>query len=105
MTTTPLELVLTKKQLEVFSIVRDAGIMGITIDRLESKLYDHELDPPLTARNCTYVHINLANKKLALFDLKIIAVSRRYIVVRLKDAPRPRTRVLRYRRDRHMWAI
>jgi hypothetical protein len=102
MTTTPLELVLTAMELEVFSIVRDAGVMGIAPERLEGALYDHMLDPPLTARNAMYVHINNANKKLALFGLKIAAINRRYLVLSLRVAPKPRQRVIRGRR---MWAF
>jgi hypothetical protein len=102
MTTTPLELVLTAMELEVFSIVRAAGVMGIAHKQVEDKLYDHRLDPPLAARNCVYVHINGANKKLALFGLKIAAVNRRYLILSLRVAPKPRQRVLRGRR---MWAI
>jgi hypothetical protein len=91
-------------EFEVFSIVRDAGIMGIAIDRLEGKLYDHMLDPPLTARNCLYVHINRANSKLVLFGLKIAPINRRYMVLNLREAPKPRARVLR-QRGRRLWAI
>jgi len=104
MSTTPLELTLTRKEFEVFSAVRDAGVMGITIERLEGRLYDHLLEPPLSARNCTYVHINNANKKLALFSLKIFAINRRYVVMSLQVAPKPRQPVLR-QRGRRMWAL
>jgi hypothetical protein len=102
--TTPLELVLTAMEFAAFSAVRDAGIMGIDIERLEGRLYDHMLDPPLTARNCTYVHINHANKKLAAFGLKIVAVNRRYMVLNLAVAPPPRQRVIR-QRGRYLWAL
>ena len=100
--TTPLELVLSRKELEVFSHVRDAGVIGIVAERLEAKLYDHMLEPPLTARNCVHVHIHNANRKLALFGLKIVAVNRRYLIKRLELAPSKRQRCSRCHR---MWAF
>jgi hypothetical protein len=102
MTTTPLELVLTTMEFELFSIVRAAGMMGIAHKQVEDRLYDHRLDPPLAARNCVYVHINGANKKLALFGLKIAAINRRYMVLSLRVAPKPRQQVSRGRR---VWAF
>jgi hypothetical protein len=99
---TSLELTLTRMEFSAFSAVREAGVMGITAQRLEGKLYDHMLDPPLTARNAMYVHINNANKKLKLFGLKIVPVNRRYMVLSLRVAPKPRQRVCRGRR---MWAF
>jgi hypothetical protein len=102
MTTTPLKLVLTAMEFAAFSAVREAGVMGIAPERLEGELYDHMLDPPLTARNAMYVHINNANKKLALFGLKIAAINRRYLILSLRVAPKPRQRVIRGRR---MWAL
>ena len=102
MTTTPLELVLTRMEFEVFSIVRDAGVMGIAPERLEGRLYRGIDGGPLTARNAMYVHINNANKKLLLFKLKIAAINRRYLLLNLRAAPKPRQRVVRCRR---LWAF
>ena|SRR5215469_5237376 len=104
MTTTPLELVLTRMEFEVFSIVRDAGVMGINPERLEGRLYRGIDGGPLTARNAMYVHIGNANRKLALFGLKICAINRLYMLLSLRIAPKPRARVMR-QRGRRLWAI
>jgi len=105
MTTTPLELVLTPMELEVFSAVRAAGVMGITAQRLEDKIYAARWDGgPLTSRNCMYVHINRCNRKIFLFGLKIFPINGHYVLLSLRVAPKPRQRVLR-QRGRRMWAF